>query len=50
MAKLVRDEIPHIIVCSGKRPITHRGACTNTGLRVLLLDKLEEETKEVQNK
>ena len=48
MAKLVRDEIPHIIVCSGKRPITHRGACTNTGLRVLLLDKLGEETKEVQ--
>ena len=48
MSKLVRDEIPHIIVCSGKRPITHKGAYTNTEFRILLLDKLEEETKEVQ--
>ena len=47
MAKLVRDEIPYIIACSGKRPMTHR-AIGNTEIRLLLLDKLEEETKEVQ--
>lgn len=47
MAKLVRDEIPHIIACSRKRPVTHKAIGT-TALRVLLLDKLVEETKEVQ--
>ena len=47
MSKLVRDDIPHIIYASGKRPITHK-AIGDRELLLLLLDKLGEETKEVQ--
>ena len=42
MSKLVRDEIPYIITCSGKRPITHK-AIGDTEIRARLLEKLGEE-------